>query len=103
MIKRMTVIIKRRGMKREEFAKYWLNVHSKKARKMPGLRRYIINTVKDAEGTKPNYDGIVELWFDDVQAMKRAFSNEEGKATLADEVNFIGKKIVSVVEEHIII
>jgi uncharacterized protein (TIGR02118 family) len=90
-------------MRREEFAKYWVGVHSKKARKMPGLRRYVINTVKDAEGTKPDYDGIVELWFDDVQAMKRAFSSEEGKATLADEVNFIGRKIVSVVVEHVII
>jgi uncharacterized protein (TIGR02118 family) len=103
MIKRMTVIIRKRGLKREEFAKHWLGVHSNMARKMPGLKRYIINIVKDAEGTEPNYDGIVELWFDDVQAMKRAFSSEAGKATLADEVNFIGKKIVSVVEEHIII
>lgn len=54
---------------------------------------------------RPDYDGIAELWFDDVEALLAARQSPEWKASSEDEANFIDhSKIASFVsEEHIIL
>ena len=35
------------GMSREDFAAYWLGPHADKAKKVPGIDRYVINIAPD--------------------------------------------------------
>ncbi len=37
---------------------------------------------------RPDYDGIAELWFDDVEALLAARQSPEWKASREDEANF---------------
>jgi len=57
-----------------------------------------------ATSTKPDYDGMAELWFDDMEALLAARQSPQWKAASQDEVNFIDHKKVAyfVSEEHII-
>jgi len=71
-------------MTTDEFAKYWLANHVPVAKKLPGLRKYVVNVVKRPPNKEPEYNGTVELWFDDKESMKSAFSSGEGKMVQRD-------------------
>ena len=64
----------------DEFQDWWLNSHAPHARKAPGLRKYVINFVreKDDLAGKPTWDcewdGVAEQWFDDEAALNAAYS-----------------------------
>ena len=53
----------------------------------------------------PDYDGVVELWFDDEAALLAARKSAEWKASSEDEVNFIDHSRVAyfVSREHVIL
>jgi len=53
----------------------------------------------------PDFDGMAELWFDDVEALLAARQSLEWKASTRDEANFIdhGKVAYFVSEEHVIV
>jgi len=89
-------------MSHEEFAEYWLRIHAPKAKKLPGLRKYTIN-VLSSEGEEGAYDGLAELWFDDMDAWKRALESPEGREAGKDGDNFVGKMLLLYAEEHKII
>jgi EthD domain len=54
--------------------------------------------------TPGDFDGMVELWFDNVEALLSARRSQEWQASTADEQNFIDYSKVAyfVSEEHII-
>ena len=102
MTKAVFVLHKRPGMDRDEFRRYWRDVHGPLAARMLGLRKYVQNhAVPDpASGDLP-CDGIAELWFDSPEAMQAGFASPEGVATTADIPNFLDTDRVGemVVEE----
>ena len=101
MTKVIYVLHRRPGMGRDEFRRYWRDVHGPLAARMPGLRRYIQDyPLPDSSRDLP-CDGIAELWFDNPEAMQTAFASPEGAATLADVPNFLDPDRVGemVVEE----
>jgi len=108
MLKISTFIKRKPGMEVEEFRRYWLEVHSKIVIKMPGIKKYIqCHTVDSAYkgGKEPIYDGMAEVWFDDMDAMRRSAQAPEYKATMADEVNFMdpaSRKFIITKEYHLI-
>src|SRR6478672_11606656 len=83
MIVRMGLLQKKAGLEPAEFQSHWRNLHGPLAAKLPGLRRYHQNYVVDrqqrgiscARGSL-DFDGISELWFDDLPSMRRAFSTD---------------------------
>ncbi|WP_224269116.1 EthD family reductase [Haloprofundus salinisoli] len=87
MIKLVELLVRRDGMSHEEFVDYWLNEHSPIAREMPGLQKYVTSVPKDPERTE--YDGVLELYFEDSEAMAAAFDSEAGERTLADAEQFL--------------
>ena len=99
----MTLLKKKPGLSDEQFARYWLETHAQLARKMPGLRRYVVNVVKRPPNREPDYHGVVELWFDDQASMKRAFASTEGVATQKDTETFAIGLTTLFIDEHIII
>lgn len=73
MIKTIAVAHRKDGMTHEEFVRYWRNEHAALVNKAwPGLRRYVQNEVIVEEGQERTADGIVEMWYDDLDAMKKA-------------------------------
>ena len=106
MIKVLAVIRRRPDMSREECHRYWLDVHAEIAKQMPGVRRYVINlAARGAEaGQEPAFDGVAELWFDDVATYQAAFASEPGVTTVSDLVNFTDNRPqIIVADEHVMI
>jgi uncharacterized protein (TIGR02118 family) len=107
MIKVVYCITKKSGLPEEEFSAYWLNQHASLGSRIPGLRRLVQSHRVRVPGDKyqPDYDGVAELWFDDMKSLLAARNSEEWKASSEDEANFIDLKRVAylVTEEHVIL
>lgn len=98
---------RRQGMSREEFGRYWTTVHAEKAKRVPGIARYVINLAPDLSGSgrEMPYDGFAEVWFDDLDAMRMAQRSPELADVLDDEVNLfdLPSRFSVVVNEHVMI
>src|SRR5215470_1082151 len=106
MIKLVYCISKKPGLTDEAFFSYWKDVHGAIGGRIPGLRKLVQSRRLNIPGDKyqPDYDGMAELWFDDVDALLRARQSPEWQASHADEANFVGhgKTAYFVSEEHVI-
>ncbi len=106
MIKLVYCITKKAGLTDEEFFRYWENVHGPIGARIPRLRKLVQSHRLDIPGDKrwPDYDGMAELWFDDIETLLAARQSPEWKASTEDEANFIDHNKVAyfVSEEHII-
>ena len=102
MFKMIILLSKKESLSDEEFARYWLETHAPLAGKMQGLRKYVVNVVQRPPNKEPEFHGVVELWFDDKDAMKRAFASPEGVATQQDSERFTSKMTTLFIEEHTI-
>lgn len=110
MITRMGLLGKRPDMTDEAFRQHWRDVHGPLAARLPGLRRYHQNHVVDREQraisyTRSNYDfdGISELWFDDLPSMSSAFSGDLLPMLGKDEDLFIGELKVITAIQHVVV
>jgi len=99
----MILLKKKTTFSDEQFAKYWLEIHAPMAKQMPGLRKYAVNIVKRPPNREPEYNGVVELWFDDIASMKRAFTSPEGTATQKDTEAFTSGLTTMYIDEHQIV
>lgn len=105
MIKRVTFVRKRDDLTQDEFVAHWVGTHSVLARELDGVRGYRINVIDPAtsEGTEmEQWNGIGELWFDDLAASEAAFA-AKGAQLDADLVNFLSAKLTVFVDEHVIV
>jgi uncharacterized protein (TIGR02118 family) len=106
MIKLVFMVRRREGITREDFQRYWSQQHAelvKRHAELLGIRRYVQTHARDTDldgalassrGSEPGqYDGVAELWWDDIDALVRAASSEDGQAAqralLEDERRFI--------------
>ena len=97
MIK-FSILLKRKpSLTQREFVDYHRNSHAALFMSVPvvkeTVRRYVQQhaLTVDLPGTPPvKYDGITELWFDDVDAIGRLFSDPEYLRVIRpDEASFI--------------
>lgn len=109
MIKLIGLLKRKDGITQEEFSQYWEEKHVPLVVKLfPGMKRYVQNhPVKLPGGGEPKFDGIPELWFEDLQSFQAAtkfWQSDEGKIIRDDEEKFIdrSKMIFIVVEEKVI-
>ena len=119
MIKLVYVIRRRADMTPEAFRKRWLEHAPLVARfaKAMQARRYVqshtlgtpLNAIlAGSRGAQPAYDGITEVWWDDVESLTAALATpggiEAGRALLEDERAFIDLAASSLflTEEHAI-
>ena len=80
MVKRISLVWKRPDLTREAFRKIWLSEHAVAAKRLPGLREYVIDFVHEAPEGAP--DAIVTVCFDTRASLDAAFSIPELKAEL---------------------
>src|SRR3979411_385107 len=104
IIKLVYCITRRRGMTLEDFSRYWRDLHGPIGSLIPGLRRLVQSEVVPSASNvvPPDFDGMAELWFDDLAALEAARHSAEGRASTADEANFIDgtRTAVFVTEER---
>jgi len=107
MVKLVYCITKKAGHSDEEFFHYWKNIHGPIGARIPGLRRLVQShrVVVPGDKRSPDYDGMAELWFDNIDALLAARESAEWKASAEDEANFIDHNKVAyfVSEEHVIL
>jgi uncharacterized protein (TIGR02118 family) len=93
------------AMSRQEFQRYWLEVHGPLARSLqralPQMRRYVQShtldtslneAIRAGRGAKPAYDGITEMWFDDLESIPGPSTAEAvagARRLLEDESRFL--------------
>jgi uncharacterized protein (TIGR02118 family) len=78
-----------------EFDRYYAQVHTPLAKKIPGLRRFEVTRVTGAPSGASDLYLIAELYFDNAAAREAALTSNEGKAAEADVPKF-AEGIVSV-------
>lgn len=106
MIKTIALAHRRPGMTHEEYNKYWLEQHGPLAAKLiPGVRKYVQNHFIVVPGQEYEGDGIVEMWYDDVEAFQKSMAAIRSSEELAAD----GPKFAQmrpgglwIVEEHVI-
>ncbi|GAA0231910.1 EthD domain-containing protein [Haladaptatus pallidirubidus] len=111
LYKHSAFLVRQEGMSHEEFVDYWQTNHTKIAREIEGVTKY--DTVLPVTPEESEFDGIAELYFEDLDALHDALGSEgsrdydpdKGKAkearedvnnflALEDRPRFIGKEIV---------
>ncbi len=106
MLKLIYCITKKPGLTDDEFFHYWKNIHGPIGARIPRLRRLVQSHRRTLPGDaqRPDYDGMAELWFDDVEDLLAARQSPEWKASTGDEANFIDHTKVAyfVSEERVI-
>ena len=82
------------GMTHDAFVAHWLDRHVPLApAHHPGLHKYVTNVVTARLGDGPEWDGIAELHFPSVEAMRtRFFDSSDGERIIrGDMARFIGR------------
>ncbi len=108
MIKVMNIVKRKPGISREEFYKYWKDVHGPLvAKHIPGLRKYIQNHFIEVPGMEYEGDGIIETWYDDIESWRKSMEygrTEAAKSLIEDwaKIADMSPPKMWVVEEHVI-
>lgn len=102
MIKRISIVRKRADLSREQFVGHWLGPHADIARRVPGLRGYVVLFANEPEAA--GCDGIAITWFDSREAAEAGFSSEPIHSALAaDRLLFLKEVRVFFAEEHVVV
>jgi uncharacterized protein (TIGR02118 family) len=104
MVKLTYCLRRRPDLTWEEFSRYWREVHAPLVAARAavlGIRRYVqVRTIADPalhealqrrnDGSPPPFDGIAELWYDELPGRERSDAARlAARELLADERNFI--------------
>jgi uncharacterized protein (TIGR02118 family) len=91
MTKVIFVLYRRSDLTLEKFTAEWSSDrHIRLVTRMPGLRRWVQNRSLPQQpgGGAPPYDGIGELWFDDLRAVLAALQSSEWEKVMEDGMSF---------------
>lgn len=100
MVKIISCLKRRAELTHDEFVRHWHATHGPVVRElMPGLRRYVQNPTVTVKSRTWAWDGVAELWFDDVVAVRAAFSSPGWERIKQDEEHFIAEQTWVLVTE----
>lgn len=87
MIKMVDLLVRKDGYSHEEFVERWQGEHVELAKGLPGLVKYTTSVPTNPEQVE--YDGVLELYFEDASALNAAFESETGQEVQADAAEFV--------------
>lgn len=99
MIKAAELFRKRQGMSDAAFHDYWLNGHDKVVLALDGVVRYVQNhPIRPGTARTPRlFDGVVEIWFESLEVMRRNGETPYWPQVVADEARFIDRSTLRLV------
>jgi uncharacterized protein (TIGR02118 family) len=107
MIKTVTLLKRRPDLRPEDFHRHWRDVHAPLVLRLPGIRRYVQCRPVHIPGKEPRFDGIAEVWYENLDSLRATMDSDACKQLLADELNFMGpstqESIFLIVEEDAIL
>mgnify|MGYP005821302453 CR=1 FL=1 len=109
MIKVLSLLTRKPELSHEAFVRHWYDIHGPLALAVPGIRRYVQSHIMDTASrpdipeTDVEVDGVAELWYDDLESLRRAGATPEMKRLTDDGALFIGRIKTYVIEERQII
>ena len=74
LYKHIALLVRKEGMTHEEFVDYWQTNHTPIAREIEGVVKY--STVQPVTPEAAEFDGLAELYFDDLDALHDALGSE---------------------------
>jgi uncharacterized protein (TIGR02118 family) len=102
MIKRVSFVWKRPELSNAEFRRVWLGEHVEYAKRLPGLREYVIDFV--TEGPSDGPSGVATLRFDSREALEAAFANPPlSRDLIRTREQFARTVQVMIVDEEIVV
>jgi uncharacterized protein (TIGR02118 family) len=104
MVKMVRLLKRPKTMTLDEARQWWLGPHVEIAKKLPGLRKYVVSLVVGSpDPGEPKYDGMAEMWFDSIEDANRAQASDVMKEAIKDSVgtNFTVVRLTT--EEHVIL
>ena len=108
LIKRMSLLTRRPEHDAERFRHEWLSVHAPVVARFPHLVGYTQNLIVGREATPGAVapydavpaDGIVEMWFGDVDGLRAAFASDAAREAQTHAREFIAEITTFLVEPH---
>jgi uncharacterized protein (TIGR02118 family) len=91
VVKLVYCIRRKPDLSRDQFIRYWAEIHGPIGARIPGVRKLVqsYTVAVPGDGRPADFDGMAELWFDDVAAILAARQSAEWAASTADEANFV--------------
>jgi len=86
MVKMVVLLVRKASLTYEEFRTHWEQEHVPLVEALPGVERYVTSHPTDPEQSA--YDGVAEVYFEDMETLGAAFDSEAGEALLADAEEF---------------
>ncbi|WP_435181952.1 EthD domain-containing protein [Halorussus sp. AFM4] len=74
LYKHSAFLVRKEGMSHEEFVDYWQTEHTPIAREIDGVVKY--NTVLPTDPEHAEFDGVAELYFEDLEKLYDALGSE---------------------------
>jgi uncharacterized protein (TIGR02118 family) len=108
MIAAISMMRRRADIGRDQFRRRWLDPHGVMTAQLPGVRYYIQSHCLDAPGTNAlarelDIDGFPELWFDNLEARRIAYTSPRIAECNIDSEQFVGAVSRLVTEPQIIL
>jgi uncharacterized protein (TIGR02118 family) len=113
MIKLSILMMRRNNLTCEQFIQHWREIHRPLFAAQPESKQYVRRYIQDhvtgdalPGATVSNFDGIAEIWFDDISGAKAFFESDGYKQNIIpDEEAFMDRKRCEFLytDEHIFI
>ena len=107
-LKIIRTVFRRRDLSRAQFKDYWLNTHSKledKVIETTEMQRIVATFAVDEYREEPDFDGMVELYFNRIEDIRAMFAGTVPAMMRKDEENFVqmdAPAVRLVAEEYLI-
>lgn len=107
-LKVVRIVYRRRDLTSAQFKEYWLQNHSRlkgNAIGSPGVQRIVASFAIPEAGRNPDFDGMVEIYFDSIENVRAMFGGNVPNIMRRDEENFVqmdAPALRVVTEEYVI-
>jgi uncharacterized protein (TIGR02118 family) len=108
VIKLSILMVRRTDLTYQQFIQYWREVHGPLFAAQPASKRYVRRYIQDHRTgdvlpatTGSNFDGIAEIWFDDISGAKAFFESDSYRRNvIPDEEAFMDRERCELLYTH---
>ncbi|WP_454739425.1 EthD family reductase [Cupriavidus necator] len=105
MIHLIFLSARRPDVDRQDYLRYWRDMHAPLVAGLPGVRRYVQSTVRSVPGHAARYDTVDEIWVDDAAALDALMRGTDSvRSALAGAGNLVdpGQCVRLLATDHVV-